>query len=112
MKRIDAIIRPQNLDAVKEQLAAIGVEAMTVTEVRGFGRQKGHTEVYRGTEYALDFVPKAMLTILASDCRVQDIVDAIVAGARTGKMGDGKIFVTPLDEVVRVRTGERGDSAV
>src|SRR5579871_6333226 len=112
MKRIDSIIRPQNLDQVKEQLAAIGVEAMTVTEVRGFGRQKGHSEVYRGTEYSVDFVAKVLLTILAPDERVPEIIDAILAGARTGKMGDGKIFVTPLDEVVRIRTGERGNSAI
>jgi nitrogen regulatory protein P-II 1 len=112
MKRIDSIIRPQNLDSVKEQLTAIGVEALTVIEVRGFGRQKGHTEFYRGAEYAVDFIPKLMLTILATDDRVDDIVKAIMAGARTGKMGDGKIFVTPLDEVVRIRTGECGDSAI
>jgi nitrogen regulatory protein P-II 1 len=112
MKRIDSIIRPQNLDAVKERLTAIGVQALTVADVRGFGRQKGHTEVYRGTEYAVDFVPKIMLTIIAADDRVTAIVDAIVAGARTGKMGDGKIFVSPLDEAVRIRTGETGDSAV
>lgn len=112
MKRIDSIIRPQNLDAVKEQLTAIGVPAVTVSEVRGYGRQKGHTEVYRGTEYAVDFLPKILLTILASDDRVQDIVNAILAGARTGKMGDGKIFISPLDEVIRIRTGELGDSAI
>jgi nitrogen regulatory protein P-II 1 len=112
LKRIDSIIRPQNLDAVKEQLTAIGVPAVTVSEVRGYGRQKGHTEVYRGTEYAVDFLPKILLTILASDDRVQDIVNAILAGARTGKMGDGKIFISPLDEVIRIRTGELGDSAI
>jgi nitrogen regulatory protein P-II 1 len=112
MKRIDAIIRPQNLDSVKEQLAAISVEALTIAEVRGFGRQKGHHEFYRGAEYAVDFIPKLMLTILAADNRVDEIVKAIIAGARTGKMGDGKIFVTPLDEVVRIRTGESGDSAI
>jgi nitrogen regulatory protein PII len=112
VKRIDSIIRPQNLDSVKEHLTAIGVEALTITEVRGFGRQKGHSEFYRGAEYAVDFVPKLMLTILAADNRVDEIVKAIVAGARTGKMGDGKIFVTPLDEVVRIRTGEMGDSAL
>ena len=112
MKRIDSIIRPQNLDAVKERLTAIGVQAVTVSEVRGYGRQKGHTEIYRGTEYAVDFLPKIMLTILASDDRVQDIVNAITAAARTGKMGDGKIFVSPLDEVIRIRTGEVGDSAI
>jgi nitrogen regulatory protein PII len=97
---------------VKEQLTAIGVPAVTVSEVRGYGRQKGHTEVYRGTEYAVDFLPKILLTILASDDRVQDIVNAILAGARTGKMGDGKIFISPLDEVIRIRTGELGDSAI
>jgi nitrogen regulatory protein P-II 1 len=112
MKRIDAIIRPQNLDPVKEELASIGVQAMTIVDVHGFGRQKGHSEIYRGTEYAVDFVPKLMLTILASDDRVDEIIRAIVAGARTGKMGDGKIFVTPLDEVMRIRTGEIGDSAI
>jgi nitrogen regulatory protein P-II 1 len=112
MKRIDSIIRPQNLEQVKEQLAAAGVQGLTVTEVRGFGRQKGHTEVYRGTEYTVDFVPKLMLSVIAPDERVHDIVEAIMAGARTGKMGDGKIFVTPLDEVVRIRTGETGDSAI
>lgn len=112
MKRIDAIIRPNSLEAVKEQLVAIGTEGLTISEVRGFGRQKGHTEIYRGTEYAVDFVPKVMVTILATDDRVAAIVDAITAGARSGKMGDGKIFVTPLDEVVRIRNGDHGDSAV
>ena len=112
MKRIDSIIRPQNLDQVKERLATVGVRGLTVTEIRGFGRQKGHSEVYRGTEYSVDFVPKVMLTIVAQDERVQDIVEAIMAGARTGKMGDGKIFATPLDEVVRIRTGETGNSAI
>ena len=112
MKRIDSIIRPQTLDAVKEKLTAIGVQAVTVSEVRGYGRQKGHSEVYRGTEYAVDFLPKIMLTILASDDRVQEIVNAVMEGARTGKMGDGKIFISPLDEVIRIRTGELGDSAI
>ena len=112
MKRIDSIIRPQNLDHVKEHLAAISVDALTATEVRGFCRQKGHSEIHRGTEYAVDFVPKVMLTIIAQDERVHDIVEAIVTGARTGKMGDGKIFVSPLDEVVRIRTGESGNSAI
>lgn len=112
MKRIDSIIRPHSLDQVKEHLAAVGVHGLTVTDVRGFGRQKGHTEVYRGTEYGVDFVPKIMLTVLAPDERVHDIVEAIMAGARSGKMGDGKIFVTPLDEVVRIRTGETGESAI
>jgi nitrogen regulatory protein P-II 1 len=112
MKRIDSIIRPQSLDEVKNRLASIGVQGLTVTEVRGFGRQKGHTEVYRGTEYAVDLLPKLMLTIIASEDRVREVVDAIIAGARTGNIGDGKIFVTPLDEVVRIRTGEQGPSAI
>jgi nitrogen regulatory protein PII len=112
MKRIDAIIRPQSQEQVKERLAAVGVHGLTVTEVRGFGRQKGHSEVYRGTEYSVDFVAKLMLTVIAADDRVHDIVEAIVAGARTGQMGDGKILVTPLDEVIRIRTGESGESAV
>jgi nitrogen regulatory protein PII len=112
MKRIDAIIRPQSQERVKEHLAAVGVHGLTVTEVRGFGRQKGHTEVYRGTEYSVDFVAKVMVTVIAADDRVHDIIEAIVAGARTGKMGDGKILVTPLDDVVRIRTGESGDSAI
>ena len=112
MKRIDAIIRPHSLEDVKERLAGIGIEGMTLSEVRGFGRQKGHSEVYRGTEYAVDLIPKVMLTILAVDERVSDIVEAISAGARSGKMGDGKIFITPLDEVIRIRTGDHGESAI
>ncbi len=112
MKRIDAIIRPQNLGEVTERLSSAGVEALTITEVRGFGRQRGHAEVYRGTEYSVDFLPKIMLTIIAADDRVPEIVDVIMAAARNGKMGDGKIFVAPLEEVVRIRTGERGDAAV
>jgi nitrogen regulatory protein P-II 1 len=112
MKRIDAIIRPNCLDAVKDSLVSIGVEGMTVAEVRGFGRQKGHTEVYRGTEYSVDFVPKLMVTILAADARVASILEAIAKGARTGKMGDGKIVVTSVDEVVRIRNGEHGDAAI
>jgi nitrogen regulatory protein PII len=112
MKRIDAIIRPNCLDAVKDSLVSIGVEGLTVAEIRGFGRQKGHTEVYRGTEYSVDFVPKIMVTILAADSRVASILEAIVQGARTGKMGDGKIFVSPVDEVIRIRNGEHGDAAI
>lgn len=112
MKRIDAIIRTQSLEEVKDRLAGIGVQGLTVAEVRGFGRQKGHTEVYRGSEYTVDLIPKLLLTIIASEDRVSEILEAIVGGARTGKIGDGKIFVTPLDEVVRIRTGERGPSAI
>lgn len=112
MKRIDSIIRPHQLDEVKSRLTSVGVEGITVTEVRGFGRQKGHTEVYRGTEYAVEFLPKIQITILASDELVPAILQAITEGARTGKIGDGKIFVTPLEEVIRIRTGDRGDAAI
>ena len=112
MKRIDAVIKPFKLDEVKDCLSALGVTGLTVTEVKGFGRQKGHTELYRGAEYTVDFLPKTLLTILASDDRVGAIVEAIVQGARTGRIGDGKIFVTSLDEVVRIRTGERGRDAI
>ena len=112
MKRIDAIIKPYKLDDVKDRLAAIGVQGITVNDVRGFGRQKGHTELFRGAEYVVDFLPKVQLSILVPDDRVTDTVDAIVAGARTGRIGDGKIVITRVDEVVRIRTGERGPAAV
>jgi len=112
VKRIDAIIKPYKLDDVKDRLAAIGVQGITVNDVRGFGRQKGHTELFRGAEYVVDFLPKAQLSILVPDERVTDTVDAIVAGARTGRIGDGKIVITAVDEVVRIRTGERGPAAV
>jgi nitrogen regulatory protein PII len=112
MKRIDSIIRPSQLDEVKRRLTGIGVEGITISEVRGFGRQRGHSEVYRGTEYAVDFVPKIQITILASDDLVPKIIEAITEGARTGKIGDGKIFVTALEEVIRIRTGDRGDAAL
>ena len=112
MKKIDAVIRQQNLGDVRERLTNAGVEGLTVTEVLGFGRQRGHTEVYRGCEYRVDFHPKLLLTILASDDMVDEILDAIVEGARTGRSGDGKIVVTPVEEVVRIRTGEIGKAAV
>ena len=112
MKRIDAIIKPFKLDEVKERLAKVGVQGLTVYEVKGFGRQKGHTELYRGAEYVVDFVPKVQLSILVKDDQVAETLDAIVAGARTGKIGDGKIFITTVDEVVRIRTGERGSGAI
>ena len=112
MKRIEAIIKPVKLDEVKERLTRVGVQGLTVTEVKGFGRQKGHTEMYRGAEYTVDFLPKVQLTIIAREDQVAGIVDAIIESARTGKIGDGKIFVTPLDEVVRIRTGERGRDAI
>jgi len=112
MKRIDAIIRQQNLDNVRECLTSIGVEGLTVMDVLGFGRQMGRTEIYRGCEYRVDFHPKLLLTILARDDQVDEVVDAIIKGARTGKIGDGKIVVTSIDEVIRIRTGEIGKAAV
>jgi len=112
MKRIDAVIRQKNLDEVRERLVNIGVEGLTMTGVLGFGRQKGRTEVYRGCEYHVDFHPKLLLTIVAPDDQVEEIVQAISAGARTGQIGDGKIFVTSVDEVVRIRTGEIDRAAV
>jgi nitrogen regulatory protein P-II 1 len=112
MKRIDAIIKPFKLDEVKDRLGQIGVQGITVNEVKGFGRQKGHTELYRGAEYVVDFLPKVQLSVLIPDDKVAATVDAIVAGARTGRIGDGKIFITPVDEVVRIRTGERGPAAI
>jgi len=112
MKRVDAIIKPFKLDEVKDRLAAVGVQGITVNEVKGFGRQKGHTELYRGAEYVVDFLPKVQITVLVPDERVEETVEAIVTGARTGRIGDGKIFVMPVAEVVRIRTGERGGEAI
>ena len=112
MKRIDAIIKPFKLDEVKEVLAKVGITGMTVEEVKGFGRQKGHAELYRGAEYVVDFVPKIQITVLVPEERVTETVDAIVKGARTGKIGDGKIFITSVEEVVRIRTGDRGPDAI
>jgi nitrogen regulatory protein PII len=112
MKRIDAVIRQGSLDEVRERLTNIGIEGLTVTEVIGFGRQKGHSEFYRGGEYKVDFHPKLLLTIVADEGQVEDILEAIIGGARTGQIGDGKIFVTPVDEVVRIRTGEIDKAAV
>jgi len=112
MKRIDAIIKPFKLDEVKDRLSAVGVQGLTVNEVKGFGRQKGHTELYRGAEYVVDFLPKVQISVLVPDDRVDETVEAIVTGARTGRIGDGKIFISPVEEVVRIRTGERGASAV
>ncbi len=112
MKRIDAIIKPFKLDDVKDRLATVGIQGLTVNEVKGFGRQKGHTELYRGAEYVVDFLPKVQVSVLVPDELVADTVDAIIAGARTGRIGDGKIFITPVEEVVRIRTGERGSRAV
>jgi nitrogen regulatory protein P-II 1 len=112
MKLITAIIKPFKLEEVKEALNASGIEGMTVTEVKGFGRQKGHTEIYRGSEYTVDFLPKVKLEVAVPDDIVSKTVETIVKAAKTGKIGDGKIFVTPLDEVVRIRTEERGDAAI
>jgi nitrogen regulatory protein P-II 1 len=112
MKRVDAIIRQEKLESVRECLTSIGVDGLTITDVLGFGRQMGRTEVYRGCEYRVDFHPKLLLTILSRDDQVDEIVDAVIKGARTGKIGDGKIVVTPIDEVVRIRTGEIGKAAV
>jgi nitrogen regulatory protein PII len=112
MKRIDAIIKPFKLDQVKDRLTAMGVQGLTVSEVKGFGRQKGHTELYRGAEYMVDLVPKVQLSVLVDDDRVDEIVEAIADSARTGKIGDGKIFVHAVEEIVRIRTGERGSQAL
>jgi len=112
MRKIEAVIKPFKLDEVKEALHGIGIQGMTVTEVRGFGRQKGHTELYRGAEYVVDFLPKIKLEIAVKDEMVDKVIDAIVSAANTGRIGDGKIFVLPMEEVIRIRTGERGSEAV
>ena len=112
MKKIEAIIKPFKLEDVKEALSGAGVEGMTVSEVKGFGRQKGHTEIYRGSEYTVDFLPKLKLEIVVSDSVVEVAVNAILKAAKTGKIGDGKIFVIPVEQAVRIRTDERGEQAV
>ena len=112
MKKIEAIIKPFKLDDVKQALAAIGVEGMTVTEVKGFGRQKGHTEVYRGAEYVVDFLPKVRLEVVVREEIAEQAIGAITEAAATGKIGDGKIFVTALEQVIRIRTGEQGEAAI
>jgi nitrogen regulatory protein P-II 1 len=112
MKKIEAIIKPFMLDAVKDQLHAIGVNGLTTYEVKGFGRQKGHTEMYRGTEYVVDFLPKLKLEILVHDDQLEEVVQAIADKAFTGKIGDGKIFITDISDVIRIRTKERGDNAL
>ncbi len=112
MKKIEAIIKPFKLDEVREALSEVGVTGLTVTEVKGFGRQKGHTELYRGAEYVVDFLPKVKIEVVVKEGDVERCVDAIVKAARTGKIGDGKIFVTSVERVVRIRTGETDDSAV
>ena len=112
MKKIEAIIKPFKLDDVKEALTEIGVIGMTVMEVRGFGRQKGHTELYRGSEYTIDFLPKVKVEIVVADSLVSKVVETIIAAAKTGSIGDGKVFVLPVEEAVRIRTGERGEDAI
>ncbi|HEX9019646.1 MAG TPA: P-II family nitrogen regulator [Nitrospirota bacterium] len=112
MKKIEAVIKPFKLDEVKDALNAIGVQGITVTEVKGFGRQKGHTELYRGAEYVVDFLPKVKLEIIAADTLVPKIIETIETAAKTGRIGDGKIFVTAVEEVIRIRTGERGEAAI
>jgi nitrogen regulatory protein P-II 2 len=112
MKLITAVIKPFKLDEVREALSAIGVQGLTVTEVKGFGRQKGHTELYRGAEYVVDFLPKVKIEAAVNDDVVEQVIEAIESSARTGKIGDGKIFVSPLDQVVRIRTGETGNEAL
>ena len=112
MKKIEAIIKPFRLDEVREALAEVGVSGLTVTEVKGFGRQKGHTELYRGAEYVVDFLPKLKIEVVVNDAILDQAVDAIIKVANTGKIGDGKIFVLPVEEVIRIRTGETGESAI
>lgn len=112
MKKIEAIIKPFKMEDVKEALSEVGVEGMTVSEVKGFGRQKGHTEIYRGSEYTVDFLPKVKFEIVLPDDRVQKAVEAIINSAKTGKIGDGKVFVLSIEEAIRIRTEERGESAI
>ena len=112
MKKIEAIIKPFKLDEVREALSDIGVSGLTVTEVKGFGRQKGHTELYRGAEYVVDFLPKVKIEIVVGDDAVEGAIDSIVKAARTGKIGDGKIFITPVEQVIRIRTGETNEAAI
>jgi nitrogen regulatory protein P-II 1 len=112
MKKVEAIIKPFKLDDVKEALQEVGVQGLTVTEVKGFGRQKGHTELYRGAEYVVDFLPKIKIEMVLPDDQIDAAVEAIVSAARTEKIGDGKIFVSPVDQAIRIRTGETGDDAV
>jgi nitrogen regulatory protein P-II 1 len=112
MKKIEAIFKPFKLDEVREALSEIGVSGLTVTEVKGFGRQKGHTELYRGAEYVVDFLPKVKVEVVVADSMLDQAIDAIVKSARTGKIGDGKIFVTGVDQVIRIRTGETNEAAI
>ena len=112
MKKVEAIIKPFKLDEVKDKLNELGIQGITVTEVKGFGRQKGHTELYRGAEYVVDFLPKIKMEIVLADSQVEDVINAIAKAGQTGRIGDGKIFITNIEEAVRIRTGERGKDAV
>ena len=112
MKKIEAIIKPFKIDDLKEAFTSIGLQGMTISEVKGYGRQKGHTEVYRGAEYVVDFIPKVKVEIVAADEQVEQIVETILSSVNTGKIGDGKIFVLPVEDVIRVRTGEKGEEAI
>ena len=112
MKKIEVITRPYKLDEIKEKLTSIGIKGMTVSEVKGFGRQRGHTEVYRGAEYQVDFVPKVKMEVVVEDAMAAEVIQAIQAAAQTGEVGDGKIFVSTIDEVIRIRTGETGNAAI
>ena len=112
MKLVTAIIKPFKLDEVREALSAIGVQGITVTEVKGFGRQKGHTELYRGAEYVVDFLPKMKIEVVVAEAQVDQVIDAVIGAARTGKIGDGKIFVSDVERVIRIRTGEENEAAV
>jgi len=112
MKKVEAVIKPFKLEEVKDALSEIGIEGMTVTEVKGFGRQKGHTEIYRGSEYTVDFLPKIKLELVVSDSQAEAVVSAILKSAKTGKIGDGKIFVSTIQDAIRIRTEEKGDAAI
>jgi nitrogen regulatory protein P-II 1 len=112
MKKIEAIIKPFKLEEVREALSGIGVSGLTVTEVKGFGRQKGHTELYRGAEYVVDFLPKVKVEVIVADEQLDQAVEAVITAARTGKIGDGKIFIFPVEQIVRIRTGETGEAAI
>lgn len=112
MKKVEAIIKPFKLEEVKEALSNVGIKGLTVIEVKGFGRQKGHKELYRGAEYEIEFLPKVKLEVIVPESELENVVEAIVSSARTGRLGDGKVFVSPVEEVVRIRTGERGEEAI
>ncbi|GAB4333365.1 MAG: P-II family nitrogen regulator [Candidatus Abyssubacteria bacterium] len=112
MKKVEAIIKPFKLEEVKDALSKVGIKGLTVIEVKGFGRQKGHKELYRGAEYEIEFLPKVKLEVVVPDAEVENVIDAIMSSARTGRLGDGKVFVVPVEEVIRIRTGERGEDAI